>query len=383
MKLIHILLAQLAISFVCAAELTIVCLHQGPAGHFADFTKVLDREKISYQIVAAEKGAEELKKRHISFIEFKNNTLLKDLPPTEAQVTAKRLLDLCKGSRKLLIDVGNPFAATVLQNLKDTSVQCIAYYDNPESLVEGGYSSSVALIVPHVQKIFFANKNLAATSIYTHKHQPLSYQARPYGIGYCDMADIDNIIKLRRQPKVDTREKVVVYVGGANDKYYTSGITTFLKLLTEACHKHDLSRYHLIFRQHGRALQEGNLDGSLVKEWKASSPNTAPLITFSDSKEPFNEVVAKADILTYYQTSASPKFVLAGIPVMQVGPDRIEDVAVDSGAASHVDNAKDFLAGLLRLSEGHGYSEATKEKVRTKIGYDPNWPQNLLKALAE
>ncbi|MBS0614998.1 MAG: hypothetical protein JSR58_00410 [Verrucomicrobia bacterium] len=381
MKFIQMLLAFVAISVMNAADLTIICLHPGPAGHFADFTKVLDKEKISYQVVAAEKGAEELKKRQISFIEFKRDVLLKDLPPTEAAAAAEKILKLTAGSQKILLDVGNPFAATILQNLKNTTVETIAYYDNPESLVEGGYSESVSLVLPKVQKVFFANKNLASTPIFIHKNQPISYTAHPYGIGYCDMADVENIARLHGQHKTSPQEKVLVYVGGANDKYYTAGITTFLKLLTEASQKHDLSRFHVIFRQHGRALQEGNIDGKLIQEWKKNAPNMAPRLTFSDTKESFNEAIAKADVLAYFQTSASPKFVLAGIPVMQISSEKMEDAAVDTGACPRVEDAEVFLAELIRLSESKDYPQETKDKIRAKIGYDTAWAQNFVQAL--
>jgi len=355
---------MLPIDFPQSVEVYFVACHPNATSHFKDFTETLKNRGIGCRIIKPEDVAEGRK--------------IHELPEEEFSVLAQRIAKECQPATCVITDVGHSFLVQVQQALKDEypNITRIAYYDNPEPFVPV-YSETAARVMAVANAILFANNRLVDKGIMGTEGKT------QIGLGYYPMADVDEIRTLRtsdvRQQKRqeflakagvdDHGQPIMVYFGGANDVYYREAFPHFLKTLELAAEQQDLSTLTIVVQQHPRARTEGNIDGSLVEEWKKSAKKNFPQITLSQGS--FSEALIVADSAAYYQTSAAPKFLMMGIPTMQIGHEPYDDVLTRYQLIPSATEAKSFLIGLHSLREPNA---ECIERVYDQLGINKEWP---------
>lgn len=166
-------------------------------------------------------------------------------------------------------------------------------------------------------------------------------------------------------------KKVLAYFGGNNEEYFKEAFPAFLKILSEAVEQEDLSNYVVVLQQHPVAKVK-NIDGLLAQEWiKNHSENPwAPQMIISDKSSDDMQVLA--DGALYYQTSMGPQFVLAGLPVAQVGHETYEDVLVRGKLCSSVTSSADFVQSITAM-EPKAVTEEQKIQIFKSMGMNENW----------
>jgi hypothetical protein len=99
--------------------------------------------------------------------------------------------------------VGDPFAITLHEKLekKNPELLRLAYYDNPEPYVPGGYSETAAKVMQLAHRTLFANANLADQP---HKQK---------GIGYYPTEEAETLRRLRKSQQTTTRAQFFTSLG--------------------------------------------------------------------------------------------------------------------------------------------------------------------------
>ena len=136
----------------------------------------------------------------------------------------------------VLTDVGHAFDIKIQKSLTihATKTPHLAYYDNPESLVPGGYSYTAAEVMLAAEGVLFANATLSEAKIYNEVGKEVDFGSRKrMGIGYYPISQAKKIAERREleHDKMQTQfltknkiedkgQKVLVYFGGNNDEYF-------------------------------------------------------------------------------------------------------------------------------------------------------------------
>lgn len=349
-----------------------IACHGGPADHFATFAEQLTQKGYRIHVYAngpALKKFEERKIEQISLYSLEN---------IEGEDAALKLAEKCASMAAVITDVGHPFDVALQKalKLKAPHVLRLAYYDNPEPFVSGGYSSTAAKVMNAAQRVLFANGNLAKSSIYQEpqKEIPLNYEKR-FPLGYYPLSAAENIKKRRDIEQYCLREaffnrsgiqelgqRILVYIGGNNEEYFSKALPAFLKIL-----KSDLPCI-ILYQQHPGAKNQ-NIDLDLIRKQTGGTQ-----VYLSDMNTEDAQVIA--DGILYYQTSMSPQFVLAGIPLIQVGHQPFFDLVLKNGLCPFAGNREDFIKAVLDLERG-----SPAIGISHSLGLSSDWLINLEKVL--
>jgi hypothetical protein len=385
------------------SEVCFVACHPAAGTHFADFFFELHQlGRVSCRMVATEKAAEELEKRHVPFQNFyegKKAKALRDLSEKEQDELAISVAKICRHARCVIIDVGTEFSTKVQTKLAELypSIVRIAYYDNPEPFVPGGYSATAAKVMQKAQIVLFANAKLAEATLYptSDSSKPFDFQGKQkVGLGYANLRDIEELLEKRKpatriplqaalfnkqglNPK--TIATLAVYFGGANEIYYQQAFPRFLEILTAASKTEDLSNLAIVIQQHPRSVLEGNRDGTLLEKWNKTASKQSPKVVLSLSS--FNDALVSADLALYYQTGAATRFMLAGVPTAQIGHEPYHDTLIRNGFCQSVTDEKQFLQLLDDLCTPPIPNEEVRKKIAQESGIDPAWPKRLASLL--
>jgi hypothetical protein len=378
-------------STLLASAVCFIACHGGAANHFAVYAKDLASKGHSVQIYATGPA---LKK----FQEYNSEGLhgfsLED-GRSEEQV-AEEIAAKCQKTVTVITDVGHVFDIALQNALASVapSAKRIAYYDNPEPYVPGGYSETAYQVMQLAHKVLFANANLATTPIYRTPSEevPLSYDSK-VGLGYYPLEQAQEIAKRRDREHLlirnefflhsalaDKGQKVFVYAGGNNEEYFSMALPACLQFIGSLTAKQDLSDVLIVLQQHPGAKIK-NTDANLVEAWLRQQGNRAysPRIIISDMST--DDALVLADTMLYYQTSMGPQFVLAGIPTVQIGHECYEDILVKNDLCLVVNNAEGLLSALQTLQKGD--LQVSSEVVEEGLGIRSNWSERLGKVVSD
>jgi hypothetical protein len=368
-----------------AATVCFIACHGGPADHFSTFAEDLVKKGYHVHIYATGPALEKFQDLPISSV---NPFSLENISEDEAAIEiAKR----CAEANVVITDVGHTFDIKVQEALASHAADTLrlAYYDNPEPFVPGGYSLVAAKVMIAAQKVLFANVHLAKAPIYQTPSEeiPLASEKR-VGLGYYPISHAEKIAKRRTTDHEQIRaqffskyllqdkgQKVLVYVGGNNHEYFSEAFPAFLRQLSEAIHQVDLSNFIVVLQQHPGAKKE-NLDAKFVQQWLNQHDQEVKAPRFFISELNSDDAQVVADGMLYYQTSIGPQFIFAGIPTIQVGHKTYQDVLVRNGLCSIATDANGLLDALTNIQLDVNI-EAHRETIRQGLGICNDWADRL------
>lgn len=376
---------------------TAVCLiacHGGPADHFATYAEVLIKQGYDVQIHATGPALKKFQERGI---EVKSSFSLDNLTPEEEDSLAQAIAKTCSTASIVLTDVGHGFDVKIQKALSihATKIPRLAYYDNPEPFVPGGYSYTAAEVMREAEGILFANETLAKATIYSETGKEVDFGSRKrIGIGYYPVSQARKIAERREiehdsmrsifltKNEIDDKgQKVLVYFGGNNEEYFSKAFPAFLSFLAQATEQVDLRNVVIVIQQHPGAKLK-NQDGEQVAKWLKEFGEKAemPRIILSYFSSDNAQVIA--DAAFYYQTSMGPQFVLEGIPTVQIGHETYEDILVRNHLAPTVTNATQFIQVVENLEKGVK-EKPQKNLILSSLGIREDWFQVLEQAIKE
>ncbi len=356
---------------------TAICLiacHGGPADHFSTFAEHLVKKGYDIKIYATGPALKKIQDRKLEVTSF-------SLENGSEEGAAIMLAEKCANAAVVMTDVGHAFDIPLQQALRAHAPQVmrLAYYDNPEPYVPGGYSAIAAKVMSVAHRVLFANANLAQENAF---FEGLPAENK-IGVGYYPIDQAEKIAKRRKDDHdrlraqffsryglEDRGQKVLVYVGGNNDEYFSKAFPAFLQYLGEV---EDLSNFVVLLQQHPGA-KEKNIDCKLGSEW---IDQQGLKINFFVSELNSEDAQVVADAMLYYQTSMGPQFVLAGIPTIQVGHHVYEDILVKNQLCSVATNGEDLLKALSHLGDVRG----EKSSFKQGLGLRSDWMDQLERAL--
>lgn len=411
---------------------TAVCLiacHGGPADHFATYADALAKKGYDVQIHATGPA---LKKFQDKGIEVKFTFSLDNLSAEEEANLAQTIAKTCSAASIIITDVGHAFDIKIQKALKThaTKVPSLAYYDNPEPFVPGGYSSTAAEVMEIAEGILFANETLAKAKIYSAVGKEIDFHDKKrFGIGYYPVSQAEKIAEKRKTDHETARstflmkhgikdegQKVLVYFGGNNEEYFSKAFPKFLSFVAESSERTDLKdtanglksftseaetaeptgslevtkietgalkpipkNTVIVIQQHPGAKGK-NQDGQQVEAWlkMLEGQVNMPKIILSDFSSDDAQVLA--DAAFYYQTSMGPQFALVGIPTVQIGHETYEDILVRNHLAPSVTTAKGLVEVIANLDQ---MGKTPKENLLTNLGIKENWLETLENAIQE
>jgi len=352
-----------------------IACHGGPAAHFSEFAKEFQWQGHRVEILATGPALEKL--AHLGARDFNNSRLDLDDPSSQINL-AETIASLAGQADAVITDVGHPLMAAVHSAIgkRAPQIKRMAYYDNPEPFVPGGYSQTAAKVMAAAEKVLFANQKLVRETLYAAPRSPapVPFEKRA-GIGYypLEAAKMLAAVRLSRKEIVrrqflekqklsDTGQKILVYFGGNNEAYFDQALPAFLQMLREA--RLDPSQYLVLFQQHPGAKEKN-------RDLKAVAGH--PLIVSDLSSQ---EAQVFADAALYYQTSMGPHWALAGIPSIQVGHEPFPDILVRNRLAESAVNVAQFKGALQVLRK-----PPSPEKLLADLGISEYWRQQLGAAL--
>lgn len=340
------------------------------------------------QIYAAGPALKKFQDRHIErVIPF-------PLEDASEETVAIEVAKKCAEANVVITDVGHTFDIPLQQALATQASEALrlAYYDNPEPYVPGGYSSVAAKVMIAAQGVLFANANLVKAPIYQAPSQEVMLAPeKRFGLGYYPISQAEKIAKRRtsdhelvraqflsKHALTDQGQKILVYAGGNNDEYFTKAFPAFLQFLAEASQQTDLSNVIVVLQQHPGA-KEKNIDTKLVQQWiHQFGSGKVPAFFVSELSSDDSQVVA--DGMLYYQTSMGPQFVLAGIPTIQVGHNIYEDILVKNNLCATATDAYELLNSITHLQHGVKI-ESDHKTIEQGLGISSEWADNLEHAI--
>ncbi len=375
--------------FISTAAVCLIACHGGPADHFATFAEALSQD-IATQIYATGPA---LKKFEEHGIQVQIPFSLDHISPEEEDSLAEQIADSCSNASVVITDMGHPFDIKVQKALARRAVHVtrLAYYDNPEAYVPGGYSAVAAEVMQVAQGVLFANANLAQEEIYQAPGVKVDFGSRKkIAVGYYPAHQAEKIAKRRKQEQSslrqalfqknnleDTGQNILVYFGGNNEEYYSKTFPAFLSILEEAIEQKDCSDLVIVLQQHPGAKKQ-NLDRNLLEDWLSKQKNPhAPKVIISDFNSDIAQIVA--DGALYYQTSMGPQFVLAGIPTLQIGHETYEDILVKNRLCPSITSADQWNQVIDSLDQLN--QEVPQEVILKGLGIKTDWLQILEKAI--
>lgn len=368
---------NISLSTICL----IVC-HPSPADHFSVFIQDWKKKGYEVSVFAAGSALQKLQDRKIEGIvpftieENRSN-----------QEIAKEIAKKCARASVVITDVGDPFDISLQSALAQEAPKTVrvAYYDNPECFVPGGYSKVASQVMRLAQGILFANANLASACIEEEKGKPVDFQSiRRWGIGYYPLDQVEKIIHRRECEQLELRkklfphtkqdQKIWIYAGGNNSEYFDQAFPAFLQFLSEACQKDDLSKHIILLQQHPRA-KEKNLDGLLVQKWIEEQRQNpfAPKLKMSTMNTEDAQVVG--DGIFYFQTSMAAQFALIGIPTIQVARVPYEDVLIKNQICPSVTSADSLVDSMKNIERSP--SKEYQAKIYRDLGINLNWSKQF------
>lgn len=372
------------------AAICFIACHGGPADHFATFTQNLPKEVGAIEIYASGPALKKLQDRGIAAKSFS----LDQISSNEEDVLAEKIAKTCSTTRVVMTDVGHPFAVKVQKALKcyAEKVTRLAYYDNPEPYVPGGYSSVAAEVMQLAQEILFANSNLSQAPLFQTPGKEIDLTGRKkVGIGYYPIDQAERILKRRSEEKshlrevlfqkneiIDKGQKVLVYFGGNNEEYFTKAFPAFLSLLGQGMMEANFTNLVIVLQQHPGAKAK-NIDAKLVQEWidcNQDKPQTVRIVVSENNSDDAQTV---ADGAFYYQTSMGPQFILAGIPTVQIGHETYADILVRNKLIPSVTTVGQLIKAVDQINQPN--KEIPQEVILEGLGIKTNWVQNLEMAL--
>ena len=176
--------------FSTVAVFCFIACHAGPADHFSTFAKALAERGYLVQVYG---NGPALKK-------FQEQQLTHVIPFSRNEEGALEIAKQCDEKTVIITDVGDPFDITLQQLLSLHATQSLrlAYYDNPEPYVPGGYSAVAAKVMLAAQGVLFANAHLAAQPLYETPAQSIALPlSRRVGIGYYPVAPAEEMGRKR------------------------------------------------------------------------------------------------------------------------------------------------------------------------------------------
>jgi hypothetical protein len=374
-----------------AAAVCLIACHGGPADHFATFAERLSKNVGTIEIHASGPALKKFQERGI---EVTAPFSIDHISSEEEDRLAEQIAKTCSTASVIITDVGHVFEVKIQKALARQAphVSRLAYYDNPEPYVPGGYSAVAAEVMLAANGILFANSNLAKTPIFQEPGKEIDLGNRQkVGIGYYPIHQAEKIAKRRAAEQlsmrktvfsnnglVDTGQKVIVYFGGNNEEYFSKALPAFLSLLEEGIEQTDFSNLVVIIQQHPGAKSK-NLDGIKVAAWmdKHRGTKQAPRMILSDFSSDDAQTIA--DGALYYQTSMGPQFVLAGIPTIQVAHETFEDILVRNQLIPSATNLDQFITVINNLT--YQQKEISQEIILEGLGIKSNWLSTLEQAI--
>jgi hypothetical protein len=373
------------------AAICFVALHAGPAEHFATFAKNLSNDGVTVEVFASGPA---LKKFQDHGFETVTSFSLDHLSLEEEDALAEQLAKVSSKCTVIMTDVGHPFDIKLQKAVarQSKTVHRLAYYDNSEPYVPGGYSETASQVMLAADEVLFANSHLANAPLFQEPGKEILFgTVKKIGIGYYPTPQADEIAKRRisQPPSIrrqlflknnleDKGQKVLVYFGGNNNEYFTKAFPAFLSFLTEGIQSFDFSHLIFVLQQHPGA-KKINLDVNMLTEWASRYGNEAyaPKIVISDLTSEDAQVVA--DEAFYYQTSMAPQFILAGIPTVQIGHETFPDILVRNRLIPTVTNTCQFIEVIENLACPQ--YEIPRNVVLEQLGIKKDWFETLKKHL--
>lgn len=358
-----------------------IACHGGPSDHFATYAEALDKQGYDVQIYATGPALKKFQERGVK---VNNPFSLENLQTGAEDDLANLIAKSCSQASLVITDVGHPFTIKIQKALaiQAAPVPRLAYYDNPEPFVPGGYSLVAAEVMHEAEGILFANENLAKETIYSKPGKAVDFgDRRRIGIGYYPITQAEKICKRRelehdklrseifiKNGIEDTGQRVFVYFGGNNEEYYSKAFPAFLSFLQQAAETIDLSHVLFVIQQH---------PGAKVKEhWE----NNRLRIILSNFSSDDAQVIA--DVAFYYQTSMGPQFILAGIPTVQIGHETYADILVKNRLVPTVTTPTQLINVMTNL-EKEINEPPKKEAILKELGFRKDWLNLLERTIKE
>lgn len=372
-----------------AASVYFIACHGASADHFATFAEELGKKGYKVEIHA---GGPALKKFEERRLKVASSFSLENSSEGEA---ASQIAKKCVEASVVITDVGHAFDIALQGALSEHAPLALrlAYYENPEGYVPGGYSAVAGKVMKAAQGVLFANAHLAKTAVYEAPFQEVFIAPENRaGIGYYPIGQAEKIANRRlsdhntlrsqffsKYSVKDQGQKVLVYAGGNNEEYFSKAFPAFLDFLAKASKQEDLSRFIVVLQQHPCA-KEKNLDAKLVSEWVMQNGQNGKAPRFFVSESNSDDAQVIADGMLYYQTSMGPQFVLAGIPTVQVGHNVYEDVLVKNNLCSTATDPDALIWALTHLEE-KTEAKSGVDAVKQGLGLHVDWVSRLESAL--
>jgi hypothetical protein len=360
----------------------LVAFHGASADHFSQFAKKLVEYGCEVQFFAAGDAFKKLESQHSQSLNSFSNS----------QDELIRIARRCAEAAVVITDVGHESDIALQEALSQyaPATYRIAYYENPEPYVPGGYSRVAARVMPLAHRVLLANSNLAIQPLYQEPgHEVPLKPEQKFGLGYYPLEPA-KVVAAKRADRAEQRSewealhnvqgrRIFVYAGGNNEVYFSAAFPAFLRFLSELTEREELADCVILLQQHPGAKAK-NIDGEMIRQWVdhyASNPR-APRIIISDLSSEQAQILA--DGILYYQTSMAPQFVLAGIPTIQVGHDVYEDLLVRNDLCSVATDAESLLRALKGIGK-NAQDVVDEGKVKRGLGYLPDWPERLRSAV--
>lgn len=376
--------------FVSAATICFVACHGGPAEHFAAFAEALSAKGRPVEVFASGPAAKKFQERGIVY----HPLFVEKLSVEEEDLLASQMARILEATSLVITDVGHPFDIKLHQALSQRVVPArhLAYYDNPESYVPGGFSNVAAKVMLAADAILFANPHLTTIPVFQEQEKEISFGNREkIGIGYYPTFQAEKIFHRRSEEKnglrqaflqkntrIKKNQKILVYFGGNNQEYFTKAFPFFLALLEEGMKQIDASNFVILLQQHPGA-KEQNIDATMLVKWMnglSTGAQNAPTLIVSNLS--IEEAQILADGALYYQTSMAPQLVLAGIPTMQIGHRAFEDLLVKNNLIPSVTHVREWIKALNGSIQ---IDCPSRDAVYRELGFQDNWLFFLEEAL--
>ena len=269
----------------------LVACHINPVDHFSNYIGNMDKSK--FHIYATGPALKKFEERKI---EVASPFSLDQLTDAEQEDLAVQIAKACAAASAVLTDSGHPFDIKLQKALAiyAPNVARLCYYDNPEAEVPGGYSKVAAEVMLAADKVLFANANLATKPLYSEPGKEVDLGNKPrIGIGYYPLDSAEKIAERRKLERIPLRkkllaakglsdkgQKILVYFGGNNEKYFHEAFPSFLSFLSLAKDQADLSDSIILLQQHPGAKAK-NLDGLMVSTWMERNRDSKKAPKFS------------------------------------------------------------------------------------------------------
>lgn len=190
---------------ISTATICLIACHGGPADHFATFAESLPKNVGIIEIYASGAALNKFQERRI---EVKKSFSTDQISLEEEDILAKEIATACAAASVVITDVGHRFDVKIQKALSQYAphVLRLAYYDNPESYVPGGYSAVAAEVMLVADSILFANANLTVNSIFQEPGNEIDFGSRKkVGIGYYPIKKAEEIAQRRATERLSIR----------------------------------------------------------------------------------------------------------------------------------------------------------------------------------